>query len=120
MTKKQMASEAKEQFIRQKAAEHIPDVNEKILWSFHAVSKLRMEGLRKSDVENCLRQCVLIEDYGETPGRPLPDCLVLEFADVGPVHAVVATDTESDRIIIITIYRPSQERWSNDWKRRKI
>jgi len=32
---------------------------------------------------------------------------------------LVAIDRKSDRIIIITVYSPSRERWSNDWKRGK-
>jgi hypothetical protein len=65
-----MLAEAKELFIREKAREHIPEINEKISWSLHAVKKLRVEGLRKRDVED-------------------------------------------------SIYKPSLERWKNDWKTRK-
>ena len=50
-------------FVRKKASEHIAATNEKILWSFHAVRKLRIEGLRKSQVEDALKNCVLVEDY---------------------------------------------------------
>jgi hypothetical protein len=42
-----MTAEEKDLFIKQKAAEHIPAVNDKILWSLHAVKKLRIEGLLK-------------------------------------------------------------------------
>jgi len=113
-----MTPEEKQQFIRRKASEHgVPD-NEKILWSVHAVKKLRMEGLKKVHVEESLKTCILAEDYPAV-GRPLPDCLVLGFTGNEPIHSVVAIDTDFDRIFIVTVYRPSYERWEDDWKRRK-
>ena len=108
----------KEIFIRSKAGEHIPEKNEKILWSLHAISKLRIDRLRKDQVEDSLKDCIIIEDY-DMEGRPLPGCLVLGFIGSEPVHSVIAVDIEFDRIILITVYRPSPERWENDWKRRK-
>jgi len=109
---------AKEEFIRKKAQEHIPERKEKIAWSLHAVKKLRAEGLRKKDVEESLKECIILEDY-DMEGRPLPGCLLLGFIESVPVHAVIAIDEDFDRIFIITVYKPSPERWQNDWKTRK-
>jgi len=105
-------------FIHNKAREHAAAVNEKISWSYHAVQKLRQENLRKSKIEEALKDSVLIEDY-EVTGRPLPDCLVLGFFDGIPVHIVVALDRALDRILIVTVYKPSIGRWENGWKKRK-
>jgi hypothetical protein len=113
-----MNIEEKERFIRQKANEHVPVTKEKIYWSLHAVRKLRLEGLRKKSVENCLRQCVAIEDY-PAKTRTLQDCLVLGFVGSDPLHSVIAIDKDFDRILVITVYRPSTDRWENDWKKRK-
>jgi len=113
-----MIAEEKESFIRQKAEEQIPENNEKISWSFHAVKKLRLEGLRKKEIEDALIQCALIEDYA-MEGRPFPGCLVLGFIGGDPVHIVMAVDRDFDRIFVITVYKPSLERWENDWKTRK-
>ncbi len=79
-----MIPEEKEIFIRQKAKEHIPEINEKILWSLHAVKKLRVESLRKKEIEDSLNNCIIIEDY-TMEGRPLPGCLVLGFVGSNPV-----------------------------------
>jgi hypothetical protein len=46
-----MTKNEKEQFIRQKSTEHMPDSNEKIMWSVHAIKKLRTEGFRKAKIE---------------------------------------------------------------------
>ncbi len=113
-----MLIEEKESFIRQKANEHIPETNEKILWSLHAVKKLRVEDLRKIEVEDSLKECIIIEDY-TMEGRPLPGCMVLGFTGSTPIHSVIAIDKDFDRIFIITVYKPSAERWEDDWKRRK-
>lgn len=82
------------------------------------MKKLRIEGLRKSQVEDALKDCVLVEDY-PIVGRPLPDCLVLGFIKENPIHVVAALDEDFDRIFIITVYRPSVERWADGWKKRK-
>jgi hypothetical protein len=58
-----MLAEEKELFIREKAREHIPEINEKISWSLHAVNKLRVGGLRKRNVEDSLKECIIVEDY---------------------------------------------------------
>ena len=113
-----MSLKEKESFIRKKAGEHVSGSNEKISWSLHAVSKLRKEEMRKTDIENSLKECIIIEDYA-MEGRPLPGCLVLGFIGQIPVHSVIAIDREFDRIFIITLYKPSAERWDNDWKKRK-
>ena len=105
-------------FIRKKATEHAPEGNDKILWSIHAVKKLRIEELRKDDVEGCLKECTIVEDYA-MEGRHLPGCLILGFIGSSPLHCVVAVDQDFDRIIIITVYRPAKEKWEDDWQRRK-
>ena len=105
-------------FIKQKAEEHEPGSNEKIYWSFHAVNKLRKEGLRKAYIEAALKDAILIEDYPDH-GRPLPDCLLLGFIDDNPIHIVAAIDIDMDRIFVVTVYRPDIMRWENDWKRKK-
>ena len=108
----------KESFIRQKAEQHTIPTKEKIMWSIHAVRKLRVEGLRKSEVEKALKNCIIIEDYPNL-GRPLPDCLALGFIDTKPIHIVVAIDKEWDRLFIVTVYNPTKERWEDGWKKRK-
>ena len=113
-----MFSVEKQNFIQQKAKEHISEIREKIVWSLHAVKKLRIESLRKKEVETSLKECIIIEDYSMV-GRPLPGCLVLEFINSTPVHLVIAIDKDFDRIFVITVCKPSLERWEYDWKTRK-
>ena len=62
--------------------------------------------------------CIRDRDY-TMEGRPLPGCLVLGFIGSNPVHVVIAIDRVFDGIFVITVYKPSLERWENDWKTRK-
>lgn len=70
-------------------------------------------------IERAFQGCDVIEDYPFLH-RPLPDCLILAFlADGRPLHAVVAIDEQKGRIFVVTVYIPSKERWSYDWRTRK-
>ena len=63
--------------------------------------------------------CEIIENY-PTRRRPLPDCLVLGWLTPSkPVHAVVAVDTDQDRLLILTVYLPNDKEWENDYRTRK-
>lgn len=110
----------KQTFIRRIAAENRSDPEgARVLWSRHAVAELAMEDWTRDQVENALRRCQVVEDYPASH-RPLPDCLVLSWlADDVPIHAVIALDEDRGRILIVTVYRPSEEEWEDDWKTRR-
>ena len=110
----------KQTFIQQKATESLGyGETQKILWSRHAIIELVNDGLRRSDVEKALIDGEIIEDYPEGH-RPLPDCLTLGvLPDERPVHCVIAIDTANDRLLVVTVYVPSGERWNDDWRTRK-
>jgi hypothetical protein len=115
-----MDSEAKQAFVRRVAKENQSDPEGiRILWSRHAVAELAIEGWNRRQIEGALLGSEVIEDY-PTLHRPLPDCLVLAWVtSVIPVHVVVAIDPNLDRILLVTVYRPSEEEWEDDWKTRK-
>lgn len=50
-----------------------------------------------------------------TAGLPAVPGVCFERA----LHAVVACDERLDRIFVVTVYRPSEERWEDDWRTRK-
>ncbi len=110
----------KQNFVRTKAIENESDPEgRKILWSRHAITELLNDKLDRPDVEKAFKTCEVIEEY-PTHHRPLPDCLVLSMLEFSaPIHTVVAIDEINDRIFVVTVYRPSKERWENDWRTRK-
>ena len=103
----------KRTFIRQKAAER------RIKWSRHALNELAQESASVGDVETALHQAAVIEDYSHLH-RYLPDCLALAnvFTDV-PIHCVIAVNIPQDYILIVTVYRPTEQEWEDDWRTRK-
>ena len=110
----------KQTFIRRKARENI-EISDgtRVFWSRHAIAEMIQDHLTRPDVEKALADCEVIEDY-PPKHRPLPDCLVLgQLQRTQPIHAVIAIDEAHDRIFVVTVYRPSPERWEHDWRTRK-
>ncbi len=107
-------------FIRQKAKQNqAAPQHTKILWSRHGIAELINEGWNRLLVEEGLQRCEIIEDYPALH-RPLPDCLVMGWLATGePFHAVIAVDEANDRLLIVTVYKPSPEEWEDDWRTRK-
>ena len=114
-----MDTKFKQSFIRDMAYQNQRDSQgTRVLWSRHAAIELVADNLTRYQVERALQRAEVIEDYPHLH-RPLPDCLVLGWVSSGePIHAVVAVDIELDRILIVTVYRPSKEEWQDDWRTR--
>lgn len=112
-----MDSEFKQPFIQRVAEENRSNLEgTKILWSRHAVAELAVEGWNRRQVESALLNSDVIEDYPALH-RPLPDCLILAWVtSTTPIHVVVAIDEELDRILVVTVYQPSEEEWEDDWR----
>jgi len=115
-----MHAQNKRDFIRQKAIENQSNLTgEKIYWSRHAITEAVKDNLTRQEVETALTNAELIENY-PTAHRPLPDCLILGFLpNKKPLHAVIALDSANERVFIVTVYIPTKEKWTNDWRTRK-
>jgi len=107
-------------FIRWKARQNqVGPQGQKILWSRHGIAELVNEGWSRTAVETGLQSCEVIEDY-PAAHRPLPDCLVLGWVASGePFHAVIAMDEPNDRLLVVTVYKPTLEEWQDDWRTRR-
>ena len=89
----------------------------KVVWTEHVAIRLRERGLKREDVIKCIVNGEIIEQY--PTDTPLPSCLVLGFCTVNkPLHVVVGLD-RGVHCGMITAYRPSLEKWRNDFKKRK-
>ena len=115
-----MDRETKQSFIRERARRNSQDPHgTHVLWSRHAITELAMGDLGRQSVEQALQNCELVADYAALH-RPLPDCLVVSWLTSGDaIHAVIGIDIEKNRILVITVYRPSKEEWRDDWRTRK-
>jgi hypothetical protein len=87
--------------------------------SNHGYDELAQEGIFVRDIISSVEKAVIIEDYPEYPKGPC--VLVLQQNREGnPVHVVWGIPrSASSPAVIVTAYRPSPERWSHDFTRRK-
>jgi hypothetical protein len=90
----------------------------RVWWTRHAAQRLIREGLRRREAEHALESAEVIEWY-LMQGRPFPGALTLAWVKKQPMHAVVAMDTKTGRLYMVTLYRPAKERWHEDCKTRK-
>ena len=86
-----------------------------IKWSSHAVRRMLERGISREEVLSCLLGDEIIERYPDD--LPFPSCLVLGYHRDKPLHIVCAIG--QGKLWIITVYRPSPERWSDDFRRRR-
>lgn len=86
--------------------------------SEHAYDEAVEDGLSVVAVIDQTTGAEVIEDYPDDPRGP--SCLVLLAPERDqPVHAVWGFDEGVGRAILITVYRPDPERWSDDFRKRR-
>ena len=81
----------------------------------HAIQRMFERDIFEVDVEESIKNGVIIEEYFDD--KPYPSFLALSL-NKKPLHVVFAKNGEKNEIIIITAYYPDKEKWSNDYKRR--
>jgi hypothetical protein len=60
----------------------------------------------------------IVEEY--LKDKYLPSYLVYAEYEGQIVHIQIATDLENDNITIVTVYKPSLDKWEKDFKTRRI
>ncbi len=88
-----------------------------IIFSGHSIRQMFSRGIRKDDVLEAMRNGQIIIDYPDD--KPYPSVLMLGFAGNRPIHIVIATDKENQIEIIVTVYIPDPNLWSDDFKSRR-
>jgi hypothetical protein len=84
--------------------------------SFTHTEKLRERKIGAEDVEEAIRNGVIIEGYANDPRGP--SCLILGRSGGRPLH-VVCGRLQEQRILIITAYEPDPTEWESDWRTRR-
>lgn len=87
------------------------------IYRVHAVERMFQRDIEEMDVEYVIKNGNIIERYIDD--KPYPSYLSLGFVNATvPLHVVYAKDDE-DNCLVITVYRPSLEKWKNDFKTRR-
>ena len=88
--------------------------------SDHGYDELAQDDISVSEVLVGVGRAVVVEDYPAAIRGP--SVLVLQWdASRRPVHVVWAIPKDqSEPGVVVTAYRPDQERWSSDFMKRKI
>jgi hypothetical protein len=81
----------------------------KLLFSRHAVSQMFARSITPQDVSSVVESGETIASYR----------LMLGHVAAGPLHVVVADDTEVATSIVVTTYHPDPEQWEPDWRTRR-
>jgi hypothetical protein len=86
--------------------------------SSHALAEAGEDGLMLDDIEAACLAGECIEDY-PTDSRG-PSCLVRgQRADGSVLHALWGFDAPSRQAILITVYLPDPQRWTDDFRKRR-
>jgi hypothetical protein len=85
--------------------------------SSHALREAEADGLLLRQIEVATEGGECIEDCPTDPRGP--SCLILgRWRDV-PIHALWGFDEPSRQAILITVYLPDAQRWSDDFRKRR-
>ncbi|MGC1377389.1 MAG: DUF4258 domain-containing protein [Anaerolineales bacterium] len=83
----------------------------------HARQEAREDHLHLDEIFDSTQNGEVIEDY--PTDAPYPSCLIYgQNQDGHPVHSVWAYATDRQIAVLVTVYRPDPNRWT-DWKIRK-
>jgi len=91
--------------------------NPKIVFRVHAVQRMFERNVSVKKVSQALQSGEIIEDYSAE--MPEPSRLILGFQGKRPFHVVTSENSETNEIIIITVYIPDPDKWNKEFKSRK-
>lgn len=89
----------------------------RIRWTYHVNMRLKGRFIHRNTFLSSLDRYEIIEEYPKD--KYLPSFLVYTEYRGQIVHVQIATDLENDFITIVTVYKPSLDKWEKDFKTRR-
>jgi hypothetical protein len=86
----------------------------RVVFSGHAIQRMFERGISRDAVLAVIAQGETIAEYADD--KPYPTRLVLGVMEPKPVHVVLAFDGVAGACIIVTVYEPTLENWSGDFR----
>ncbi len=87
-----------------------------IKMTLHAMREALADRIISADIRSVLENGEILESYPDD--KPLPSRLLLGWIEFRPLHIVAAYRARTDEEIIITVYEPDTDKWTDDFRRR--
>ena len=88
-----------------------------LVYRIHARQSMFTRSIPDECVEHIIQNGEVIEDYPQA--FPFPAKLLLGRCEDRSIHVVAAEDRDKHRVIVITAYEPTLDRWELDMKTRR-
>ncbi len=88
-----------------------------LVFSTHAIKRMFERGISRADVRHVVTTGEVIKQYPQD--TPYPSELILGWCGNRPVHVVVSTDVQAQKMYIVTVYAPDPNRWEPDFRKKK-
>jgi hypothetical protein len=89
----------------------------KIVWTYHVNMRLKGRYIARETILSSVDTFEVIEEYPED--KYLPSYLVYAAHGQEIFHIHIAIDREGDNVRIITVYKPTMDKWQEDYKTRR-
>ena len=89
-----------------------------LLFRVHAVQRMFERNVSVRNVALALQSGEIVEDYSSE--MPEPSRLVLGFQGKRPFHLVTSENVERNETTIITVYLPEPQKWTKDFRNRRV
>lgn len=87
------------------------------IYRTHALERMYQRNISFDELNEIKNNIKVIEEYYDD--KPYPSCLVLGFTHNNkPIHIVFSVDLSEKNVVIITVYIPDQDKWTDNFQRR--
>lgn len=91
--------------------------NRRILWTYHVNIRLKERFIPREAVLYSVDTYEIIEEYPED--KYLPSYLIYAEYKGEIIHIQIDADFENNNVRIVTAYRPTLNKWEQDFKSRR-